>query len=298
MNILIESSGSHVSYFMIKAIKEAGHKAIASDVNPICAGRYLADGFVKFPKANSQNLWQEIGEIIDKELIDIVIPSFDMTLLGWAKGKYLEFCEYDCKVLISEPEVIDIFLDKWNAYQFFIKNNIPTPKTSLDRKYELVKPRLGRGSKGIFRIKKDTDMTNNISQEIINGQEYTVDILCDQESNPLFIIPRKRLSIKDGKSTEGIVEDVKSIKQLVKRICSLVKFKGPINMQCFIKDNGEISVIEINPRVAGGMALGFAASQNWIKLIIDILYHIPINDLADVRYGLRMLRYYDEIFIS
>ena len=93
-----------------------------------------ADGFVKFPKANSLNLWQEIGEIIDKERIDIVIPSFDMTLLGWAKGKYLEFCEYDCKVLISEPEVIDIFLDKWNAYQFFIKNNIPTPKTSLDRK--------------------------------------------------------------------------------------------------------------------------------------------------------------------
>ena len=85
-------------------------------------------------------------------------------------------------------------------------------------KYELVKPRLGRGSKGIFRIKKDTDMTNNISQQIINGQEYTVDILCDQESNPLFIIPRKRLSIKDGKSTEGIVEDVKSIKQLAKRI--------------------------------------------------------------------------------
>ena len=69
-------------------------------------------------------------------------------------------------------------------------------------------------------------------------------------------------------------------------------------MQCFIKDNGEISVIEINPRIAGGMALGFAATQNWIKLFVDILYDIPIKDLADVKYGLRMLRYYDEIFIS
>ena len=69
-------------------------------------------------------------------------------------------------------------------------------------------------------------------------------------------------------------------------------------MQCFIKDDGEISVIEINPRIAGGMALGFAATQNWIKLIVDILYDIPIKDLANVKYGLRMLRYYDEIFIS
>ena len=298
MNILIESSGSHVSSFMIKAIKDAGHRAIASDINPICVGRYLADGFVKFPESNSLQLWQIIGEIIDKESIDIVIPSFDGTLLGWSKGKYLDFCDHNCKVLISEPDVIDTFLDKWNAYQFFIKNNIPTPNTSLDGKYELIKPRRGKGGKGIFRINKDIDMTNNISQELIKGQEFTVDILCDKESNPLFIIPRKRLSIKDGKSTEGIVEDVKSIELLTRRICSLIKFRGPINMQCFIKDNGEISVIEINPRIAGGMALGFAATQNWIKLFVDILYDIPIKDLADVKYGLRMLRYYDEIFIS
>lgn len=298
MNILIESSGSHVASFMIKAIKEAGHRAIASDINPICVGRYLADGFVKFPSYNSLQLWQEIGEIIDKESIDIVIPSFDGTLLGWSKAKYLEFCDYDCKVLISEPDVINTFLDKWNAYQFFVKNNIPTPNTSLDGNYELIKPRLGRGGKGIFRKNKDIDMTNNISQELIKGQEYTVDILCDQESNPLFIIPRKRLSIKDGKSTEGIVEDVKLIEQLTRRICSLKNFRGPINMQCFIKDDGEISVIEINPRIAGGMALGFAASQNWIELFVNILYDIPIKNLADVKYGLRMLRYYDEIFIS
>ena len=54
----------------------------------------------------------------------------------------------------------------------------------------------------------------------------------------------------------------------VKRICKQIPF-GPINIQCFICKDGSVKFVEINPRIAGGMALGFAATENWINLIVD-----------------------------
>jgi carbamoyl-phosphate synthase large subunit len=44
------------------------------------------------------------------------------------------------------------------------------------------------------------------------------------------------------------------------------------------------------------MALGFAATENWINLIVkNLVEGIPITPIK-VRNGLRMERYYDEIF--
>ena len=47
-----------------------------------------------------------------------------------------------------------------------------------------------------------------IFQEYLPGQEYTIDVLCDIESNPLIVIPRKRLQTKAGISSKGeIIKD-------------------------------------------------------------------------------------------
>src|SRR5690554_3553825 len=87
INILTEASGSLVSAYLIKAIKEAGYQAVASDISPDCVGRYLAGGFVQMPKANDEKLWNKIEAILIRHSIDVVIPSFDEMLLGWAERR-------------------------------------------------------------------------------------------------------------------------------------------------------------------------------------------------------------------
>lgn len=296
LKILTEASGSLTSGYIIKAIKAAGFHAVSSDVAEFIAGRYLADSFIKMPYANDPDLWHKTTQTLLDNGVDIVIPSLDETLLAWSQRKD-ELKEHNIHVILSDPATVEIFRDKWLAYQFFKENGIPTPATSLEQKYPLVKPRLGRGAQGV-RITSDTvNMDGMITQEVVDGEEYTIDVLCDTDSKPIYIVPRRRLGVREGKSTGGIVTYDAEIIKWVEHICHAIPFMGPINIQCFIDTNGSIQFIEINPRMAGGMALGFASTENWIPVIVNHWLSGATITPKKVKYGMKMLRYYDEIFI-
>ena len=294
--ILTEASGSITSGYLIKSIKSAGHISICSDINPDNAGKYLADEFITMPKAKARNLWDKITEIVSENAIDIVIPSLDETLLGWAERKDF-FEKLDIHIITSSPTAIDNCLDKWKTFNFFESLGIPTPRTSLAQEYELIKPRFGRGGNGVLITSDRVPMEDNISQEVVKGTEFTIDVFCDSFNAPIYIVPRRRLRVVGGKSTAGIVEEHEEITSWVKEICRNMPFIGPINLQCFLLQDGSIKFLEINPRIAGGMALGFAATENWIDLIVkNLVEGIPVR-AKPIRNGLRMERYYDEIFI-
>lgn len=296
MKILTEASGSLVCAFLIKAIQDAGHQAFASDVNPVCAGRWLADGFLQMPHSSDPELWRKTISLIEESKIDLVIPSFDETLFEWADGSHLNNGRSQAQVLLSPPDVVNTFLDKWEAYKFFTANNIPTPLTSLDQEFPLVKPRKGRGGKGVIFPEKPVDMKNHISQQVVAGEEYTVDVLCDNNHKPIYIVPRKRIDIRDGKSTQGIVVQHEVIHNLVQDLCAASRFRGPINIQCFSNSDQEVTVIEVNPRISGGMALSFAATENWVPLMVSMVTSSEELRPKPVKYGLRMARYYAEVF--
>lgn len=296
LRVLTEASGGLTSGYIMKAIKDAGFVAVASDVDEFIAGRYLADEFVKMPYASDELLWHKTIHAIKDYKIDVVIPSLDDTLLGWAERKN-ELSAQNIHVILSDRKTVEIFQDKWFTYQFFRDHDIPTPETSLEQKFPLVKPRLGRGSKGIRLTSDPVDMNGMISQQVVHGEEYTIDVLCDIDSTPLYIVPRKRLNVREGKATGGIVVLDEEMMDWVKRICTAIPFAGPINIQCFKCEDGSIQFIEINPRLAGGMALGFAATENWIEAIVNRwLYNKEIVP-KPIKNGMKMLRYYDEIFV-
>ena len=299
MNILIEATGSLTSTYLIKAIKESGHKVIGSDIVEFNHSKYLCDDFVIMPKVKDLNLWEKVEIILKEKAIDIVIPSLDETLLEWAERKEY-FKNIGVDIILSPKNTIDTFQDKWKTYIFFTENNIPTAKTSLSSDLNLIKLRFGRGGTGIFdnNYIEKLDMVDYISQEKIYGNEYTVDTLFSKDGEPIYIVPRLRIDVKDGKSTKGIVVKNENIDNLVLEISRKIKFVGPINFQLFETKEKELIMIEINPRVAGGMALGFAATENWIKIIIEnIVLNKEIIKVKPINYGMKMFRYYDELFV-
>lgn len=297
MRILTEASGSMTSGYIQKKIKQAGHTSIGSDINPLNSARCLSDDFAEVPRCDDELLWVKIEKILKDKKIDIVIPSLDETLLEWSDRKAF-FKLKGIDVIISDPDSIRIFQDKWLTYNTFVENDFPTPKSSLEYVYPLVKPRFGRGSQGILINEKPETMEGKISQEMLGGKEYTIDCFYDYEHNPVYIIPRIRVDVKEGKSTKGEVVKHSGIVDYIKEFSKKIKFIGPINYQCFVTSNNKIKFIEINPRIAGGMALGIEASENWISLIIDnIIFKKKIKP-KKINYGLKMIRYYAECFIS
>jgi len=284
------------SAYLLKAIKSAEHQAIGSDIYDLTPACCLADDFILFPKKDNPKLWKDIDALLTKYKIDVVIPSFDEMMIGWATQKeYFE--NKGINIIISPVETIETFGNKWKTYLFFKEIGVPCPATSLKQDYPLLKPIHGRGAKGIKIADKHVNMEGMISQEIVEGEEYTIDCFFDYKGDPVYIVPRKRLHVRDGKSTKGAVIKNDQIVSYVIKIAQHIKFVGPINMQCFVHGDN-IKFIEINPRIAGGMALGFAATENWVNLIVDnILNKQPIKPMP-INYGLKMVRYYAECFVS
>lgn len=296
MRIMIEAVGSMVSAACIKNIHDAGHDVIGTDASEDCFAKELCDEFYVVPHANESNSMQYLKQLVLEKDVEMVIPSLDEGMLNWALEKeYLE--EKGVHIAISDPKTIDICEDKWKTYLFFKENNIPTPMSSLEQTFPLVKPRNGRGSTGISIPDGPVDMTGMISQEFLKGTEYTIDVLCDIDGEPVYIVPRKRMGIKEGKSTAGIVVKNNEIEELVRSICSSLKFNGAINIQCFDDEIKGICFTEINPRWGGGTPLGMAATENWVPLLTKTFVDKKkIKPSKNIDYGLKMGRYYSEVF--
>lgn len=290
--ILIEAAGGMTSNFMIRNIQESGNLVCGSDISDFNAAKKMCDDFIIFPRANDKDLWKKVEELLIKHGVNVVIPSLDEMLLGWAKRvKY--FKKKGIFVIISPLKTIEIFLDKYKTYKFFKSIGIKTPKTELYNRFEIIKPRFGRGAKDIFFY--ENQMSGYITQEKISADEYTVDCLFDNGGRAIYIIPRKRIDVKDGKSTKGITEYNPEIQKEIIKISQSAKFYGAVNFQLFINEN-DIIFIEVNPRIAGGMALGMRASENWVNLMIDNFINDKNITPKSVKYGLKMTRYYEEIF--
>ena len=140
------------------------------------------------------------------------------------------------------------------------------------------------------------DMEGMISQEVLTGEEYTIDVFINSEHEPIYIVPRLRMGVKDGKSTGGIVIENPLIIEGVKAICKAIPLEGAVNIQCFVNDRG-VKFTEINPRFGGGTVLGMKATENWIPLTIDTFKKRKVVYAnKQVAYGLKMGRYYAEVF--
>ena len=100
MNIFIEASGSLTSMYMIKSIKEAGHKVVGSDISTFNHAKVLCDDFIVMPRTNDEKLWEKSLKLLIEHNVDVVIPSLDETMVGWA-SRVDEFLKYRIHIIIS-----------------------------------------------------------------------------------------------------------------------------------------------------------------------------------------------------
>lgn len=300
MKVLVEGIGSMVFGSQLNYYRKLNWELVGIDITSQSAGLYQVDKAFIVPKYSESECWFKIEKILKEENIDLVMPSVNEGLLNWSMNKKTFKEKYNTDIMISDEKVIDICIDKWKTYEFFNEIGIPTPETSLDMKYEFLKPRIGRGSTGIF-LKSQIDslqfnMEGYISQQCIQGDEYTIDVLCDLDSNPIYIIPRKRLETESGVSVKGITVFNEEIINYAKIIIEALKPIGIINIQCFKNEKG-IKFIEINPRLAGGSSLSFASSDNWFKAI-ECFNNNNVYEKKEIIYSNYMFRYFNDLIIN
>ena len=243
--------------------------------------------FYKVPYARDPSFLERINELIEKDGIDYIIPTVDEELVTFSQNKH----SIKAEVIISPEKTIKICNDKFLLYEE-LKDLGVCPRFVIAKDQDelsvfegavIVKPRVGRGGRGIITFESYKDIPesvinpSNVFCEYLPGKEYTVDVLCDFDGNPLVIVPRIRLKILSGVSIIGKTERNKDVIKRVKEICNVIKFKGPVNIQFKLDHAGEPKLVEINPRFSGGLPITVASGVNPVELLYKLLKNIKIK---------------------
>lgn len=313
ITVLITGAGTATCQSVIKGLRSAHTcpvKIISADSNRNNAGKYLSDAFCEIPSAKEEKFIPALLQLCLEKNIRMIIPIVDWEFEKLARAKK-EFEKINCKVIISDPEVIELCDDKWKTYHFFRENKIPTPETRIDTDASLsfpvfVKPRTtGRASLNTHTAENEKELElvlkkvpNPLIQQVQKGKEYTIDTLCDFNGKLLNAVIRERIETKSGVSYKGKTIKDAGILQGVTRILERLPIIGPANIQCF-KHQEMISFIEINPRFSGGLALSIAAGFNSPLLLLKLALGETIAPhLGQYQEGIRMFRYWQEVFIN
>lgn len=314
LNILITAVGGAAAVTMINAFrahKEIPIKIIGVDVDPLASGLYLSDKMYLVPMASDPEYLPTILDICDKEQIDLVIPVYSTETPVYSLHNK-EFESRNIGLIVPSYLSVLTCIDKLRFYEFVSSIGLPTPITYIPadkdklQNYPLfIKPRKGSAAKDALKIidkeQLAFQLSRNVSfiiQEYVEGQEYTIDILCDFNSQLLAFVIRERLAIKRGLAVKCRTVRIDNIEPLIRELVKRLGIVGPANIQVIITPQDEIKIIEINPRFAsGGLPLSIKAGVNFPILLLKLFLGEKI-EVSDYETDLYMIRYLTELSVK
>lgn len=305
MNVLLTSVGRRA--YMVKYFKEVlgeeGQVHVCNSDNKSIAFKY-ADKKVISPLIYDENYIPFLVEYCKENRIDFIISLFDIDLLMLANHKK-EFLEVGTKVIVSDPEVIEICNDKWMTYEFLIKNGFDAPKSFLKNSdviehikhgslsYPIVvKPRYGCGSISvaiaydeedlIYLTKKaNKEITSSylkyesaatdekiIYQECLEGQEYGVDIINNLNGETQNVIVRKKIAMRSGETDIAELVDEPIISDELARLGAVTRHIANMDCDVFLVD-GKPYILELNARFGGGYPFSHMGGCNLPLAIVN-----------------------------
>lgn len=309
-NIMVTSIGRRVQ--LIKHLKREFY-VVGVDCSSMNAGKHFVNSFYEISKFDEDSYIDELIEICKAEKISLIIPLYELEFNKLLEYKQL-FDDIGVTILLSDKEIIEISNNKELAYKFAIKHGIVTPKTfikgeSINKDFYplIIKPKAGMGSKSVFKISNEYELKffesyieNSIVQQFIEGDEFTVDVLCDLVGQPVYIIPRVRLEVRAGEvSKSRIIKDKKIIsitKAIIEQFNEIGSgLRGPLTFQFIKTSEDEIYFLELNPRFGGGVPLSLEAGAEYGISLKKMINGEMVNYREDFK-ELTMLRYDDAIF--
>jgi carbamoyl-phosphate synthase large subunit len=183
---------------------------------------------------------------------------------------------------------------------------LPTDDTGHLQYPLIIKPRSGRGSRGVVTVADDEELRFHLArrtdeviiQEKLEGEEYSIDLLADANGELRMVSTRRRLRVNAGISIVGEIAESTPFLADLERLTSGLKLSGPACVQCFLDADNQPAFTDLNPRLGGGVALSLRGGTPLLKGILMAIDGEEIPRVLDAGVGLRFLRTYDEIYVE
>ncbi len=316
-NVLLTSTGRRVAVTRAfqGALRDLGvpGKVVCVDLSKTAPALHVADAFELVPRVTSPTYMDALRDVCIRHRIGILVPLIDTELPVLARHRD-SFQDIGVRALVSSPEVISICFDKRRTRDFFLSIGEPTPEIlepseAIGRgRFPLfVKPAEGSASVGARRVNDARELEffvehtpNPVVQELVTGEEFTLDVLVDFGGQVRCVVPRLRIETRAGEISKGITTKDRDLIDCGRRVVTALPGPiGCITLQCFREPSGRLVCIEINPRFGGGFPLAHAAGADYPRWLIEwTLGRDPDVRLDGWTDGHVMLRFDDAVFVN
>ena len=291
-------------------------KIYGADMNDNNVAKFFVDKFFVVPDPLNRNYVNKLTNIIKKNNINLVLPGSDFEALALSKNRK-KFEKQNCYLASIDYKSLLKFSDKLSTYEILKKNNLPCANFNVIKNSKdlikiikiylkdefVIKPSISIGGRGvtIFRkdIKKIKEFNNgkeiHLPLKSLNVKEllkkyynkypliiserlfpptYDIDMLA-HNGKPINVIARMRLNPQvpnDGHLISKKVLDIGT------KIIKKFNLSWLYDCDCMTDKNGNIKIIEINPRMSGSLATsvlaGFPLIDNLLAIINKKIYSI------------------------
>lgn len=286
--VLLTGAGGVAVPFLIESLQKRGFRVIGADMDPSAIGLYVADQGYVIPGGMSPDFLRVMKEICKKELVRAVVPLVDEELIS-----AFELENDGVHVVLPKPAFISTCLDKFVLMTKLKDAGITVPETHLvsdgysDIRFPaIVKPRRGRGSRGIQRVDSMEVLNSFLNasayasedllvQEYIQGIEYTVSVVVWRDGGVQAVVPKEIIS-KKGITRMAVTRRNSKIEHVCSEVQNKFGADGPFNVQlCYDMQRDEPVIFEINPRFSTSTTLTMSAG---IDEVAGLLSQAIIGD--------------------
>lgn len=310
---MVTTAGSAPTPGTILHLRQHGFRVVATDVDPTAPGLYLADRGYLVPPGDSEAFVPRMRSLCADEGAVAVVPLVDEELV-----RVSELAEDGVSVLLPRLDFVTACLDKYVLMRQLADAGIGVPRTWLASEWPadaaatspgglIVKPRIGRGSRGVLVIDSVRDMARVVSesgyaadelivQERITGAEYTVSVVVWRDGGVQAVVPKEVL-LKQGVTKYAVTRRNLEVVRTCRAIQNALRADGPFNVQLCLDGRGRPRVFEINPRFSSTAALTVAAGVDEITGLLRQAIGDGPKLTDDWREGVAMVRRWSEEFL-
>lgn len=316
LNVLVLSAGRRVE--LINCFKRAADRlnvsgsVVAVDCSDTAPALYFADKYSLVPRIDSGRYVNAVIDVCNKENISLIVPTIDTELMLLAENKEKIEKETNAKLLVSDMPVINVCRNKLNTQRYMEEHGFKVPHLYTDEELKsgrlnfpvFVKPIDGSSSIDAYKAndKRELDailtlVKNPMVQDYMEGEEYTIDVFLDLDSNIITLVPRLRMATRSGEIAKGRIVKDTQIAEDVTRLMNELRPIGHITVQCRKTKRG-IEYIEINPRFGGGAPMSIMAGADSCENLYRLLRGEVLTYNENYRENVTFLRFDSSIMLN
>ncbi len=290
-------------------LRRSDVEVFAGDMDGWASGLYLVPAGRRriLSPGKSPSFVDELIAMCAADEIDVLFSTVDVELPPLARRR----TELGAALAAPALDTLETCLDKF-ALAVRCAPLLRTPTTHLvgpassAEQWDfpiIVKPRSGAGSRGVRMVHSRADLDalgdddSLIAQELLPGDEYSVDVIANAQGQVIAAVPRTRTRVDSGVSIAGLTVRDAELEATATAVARAIGLVGVANVQLRRDVTGVPALLEVNPRFPGAMPLTIASGVDMPSLALDLALGLDLPDRVDFR-EIANVRFLEDVFVD